>query len=206
MTEMMAIEKIRVLPGLNPVSRTDDARVRELMKDIAEDGRILKPLTLNQDEILVDGHRRRKAALLLHMTHVPVEHLDGDPHKLWRRLNGTTEPIRPNSWLWFYLDGGEPPSHQLARIRCLEDAIGRDGMEELARRGVSPAVYDMARYVSRYCEDESNDFLKAVVWWLVGHRQNFITRRAIADQVPAEVIILAVMNDKPLRNTWQVAA
>jgi ParB-like chromosome segregation protein Spo0J len=55
-----------------------DPEIHELVRSIKEHG-IQEPLLISTDGFIISGHRRRQAALLAELDHVPVRVQSGQP-------------------------------------------------------------------------------------------------------------------------------
>ena len=190
----------------NPVSRTNEKSLRDLLDDIKEHG-IQKPLDVTEDGLLLDGHRRLWCAEALKIKTVPVLVHKTDPASWYQRHNDRrlNKPLSPAEWLEVYIQGGEPPQLIKRKIQKLEEIVGLEQMEAFAGMGISPAIYDLGKHVARYCDKDEPQFIKSAIQWLVGLKQNFAVRAAMRDCAPPEVIVQAIDNDGRLEHTWWVA-
>lgn len=189
----------------NPDSRTEAAALRELEASILDVG-IIQPIRVTDDYQVIDGHRRWTIARRHKFESVPVivgnnsgfglDRLYGDANRATRKIGGA-------DWLQVYVNGGQPPERWAARCAELESIVGKTRVKELAHDRKALHVLSVAKYVARYCDDDSKAFLRALILWMLKHRMQLLAKRAVVHAVPQDVIIAAVKEDRPLR--WTMA-
>jgi hypothetical protein len=200
---MLAVGEIKVA-GFNPASRTEAGKLRDLKREIEADGKILEPLWVTPDGILVDGHRRLACAKALGYEQVPALIVEGDPLTLFRKKNGQQMHLTPVQWLDFYSRGGEPPKRMSRPIQEVQRLVGEDGLSALVQMRKSPNYINMVRSISEYCGDTSDEFMRQVFWWLLKRRQQFAVRRAMADEIPPDILTQAIQEDKTIGPRWEI--
>lgn len=202
--EYVSPEKLKPA-SYNPDSRTEDAALRGLEASILELG-IIQPIRVTDDYQIIDGHRRWTVARRHKFETVPVivgnnsgfglDRLYGDTNSATRKIGGA-------DWLQVYVNGGQPPDRWAAKCAELESIVGKARIRELARDRKALHVLAVAKYVARYCDDDSRTFLRALILWMLKHRMQLLAKRAVVHAVPQDVIIQAVKEDRPLR--WTMA-
>jgi hypothetical protein len=211
--ETWDISRIKVA-GFNPAARTTARALAALKAEIERDG-LRDPLKVSVGGVLIDGHRRRACLLALGEKSVPVIRRldvrddDESVRRAWVIENGYRLDMTPADWLDVYLHAGveSPDTKVMSGIRSLENLVGRDGLEVLAREHVSPRKWDSVSKVARYCDKaDDDDFKRAALWWILKHKLTYRVRNAIDDNVPPDVLEAAIKVDVPLvrRDDWRI--
>lgn len=194
------VENIRTA-AFNPPNRTDKRSIHELMESIKQFG-ILMPLMITHDCKLIDGHRRLACAKELGMTDVPCIIRTGDQVELFSAVNTTSRKLNRADDLTVYLAGGKLAARSKATVSALEKLIGKDGLEVVAERQMSPAtILTAARMLLNYIgiiPENAGPYSKAAIMWVIRQKQTFAVRLAITMGIPVETIIDCINNDKPL--------
>lgn len=200
MTEVRLVESL-TSSSYNPPERVLPEAINRLRDSIERRG-IIVPLVVTADGHVVDGHRRLACAKALGLANVPVIVVDDDA-SIYAEMNETTRRYTPAQWLLAYSRGAAVPERIRVKIEKLAEIVGRDGILDLAERRVSPAIYDLAMYAARYCEDTTPEFIRTVIAWLLGHRSSFAVRRAISDMASPLAIVKAIKEDRDLSIEWR---
>lgn len=205
--EMVSVDRIKAAP-FNPRDRVEERNLTDLKNSIQEFG-ILQPLITTGDYELADGHRRLACAKALGLTEVPVYSVRGHSvSRLWGGSNKGLRPVRARTWL-SAVDGGldiddvAPGEH--FRISELQRILQDDEFHILADSNRSPAIYSEARSIAKYLGESGDDFLRCVILWLNTHRMRYIVRRLREDNVPPEIVLEAINQNRPLERHWTLA-
>lgn len=200
----LSIEKIQPAP-FNPPSRTDKKSISRLKASIARIG-IVYPLVVTDDYKLVDGHRRLECAKELEMATVPVIVRAGDQSELFEEINSTGKQLKTADDLFVYMAGGKMSGRSKEPIETLEKMGGRDLLELLADKHMSPkSIVGALSFILLYINKNEpnfksgdNLFANKTATWIVNHKQHFRARAAIVNRISPNVIISCIENDEPL--------
>jgi hypothetical protein len=204
-TEEVALTELQPA-AFNPPQRTADEAITSLLESIRQHG-IKVPLAITENGIIIDGHRRYACAVKLGLSTVPVvRHQASTPEEitaLWWELCRSTRKLPPAEVLWFHTHGGKVDGVIGDHIARLEAIIGVEGLERMAEKRVSPGIYTEAAKVANYCgRKQDNDFKARLIWWLVEHKQRLAVRHVMELDGPAESIIDAINEDRPIKLTY----
>ncbi len=192
----------------NPPARVTPQALAELRNQIEAVGGILQPLILARGDILADGHRRLAVARELGYQRVPVRRLhEFEPDELWARLNAGTLSVSKKTWgqaVRYGLTTEVVPLSTKNQIAELIRLLGKRRYDDLIDNKRSPGILYWAVRLSRYCEDDSDKWIKSCLIWLDDHNQQLNVRIAMQQSCPPETIIRAVKENRPLQRYWGV--
>lgn len=191
----------------NPPSRTEKRALLKLKKSIESAGEVIVPLVVTKDNFVADGHRRLTIARDLGFEFVPVIRKDETVSELWSILN--MGMLVPNSSTWMQaayagLSLENIPDKERRMIEDLRRIVGEKVFESLAQARRSPWILNMAKIVANYCDDSSDRFIKKIIVWFEECQQQFAVRRAMAEGCPAEVLLSAINEQRPIRQYWGI--
>jgi len=136
--------------AFQPPTRTDEAAIAALLKEIAANGIQSSPhvIPVGDHFVLVDGHRRCACLRKLQITIVScvIHELDQRwIYPLWVALNSATRKTTSLEWMhvWFHRKGdeGHLPGPTIAQIKACERHFdGREGIAYLLDHRVSPRI------------------------------------------------------------------
>jgi len=192
-------EKLEYSP-LNPPERTDESSVKSLIASIRSIGLqypiLVSPLTSGKYSV-IDGNRRFKCLRDYLKWHtVPCIVSRGDPKKLFSGVSGTVKPLRAVDWLEVYVRGGDLPSSSTKNsIMHIERLLGKEGLDLLREHNASPAVYQTARRVHKYCEiPNDDDSMIYTLKWIVENTLSRQLSAAMSNQRSPDDILEARKN------------
>lgn len=190
----------------NPTNRLEGRRIKDLARSIQEVG-LVYPIAVNQDNEVIDGHRRIAAAKELGWDEVPIIIVSGDRQAIFSEVNATSQKMTAGDNLKIYLVDPlalRPPIRR--KHEEAEQFLGRTMMKALAKRGSSINLLRWAKEVANYCERTNDEkFIRRAVKWFYVHRQTRLLRSAIYGGAPASVIERAIKTGKPLTPKYVVA-
>jgi hypothetical protein len=196
------------LSGRNPEERTAERAIKELLDSIAARG-IIEPLVLTASYELIDGHRRLACARSLGITHVPAILVTEDnPGALFEELNRTKRTISGREWTQVYVRGGAVPRKIRGAIERIGRVAGPGAVTAIAEHGLAIGSIDSVMgQIAHYCacSPEDPQLMPRVIQWLVDGN-SAVARRAMAGNVPPQILLAAIERGAGLFMTWEVAA
>jgi hypothetical protein len=193
----------------NPPVRTKS--VSRLMKNIAENG-LLTPILVDNKYIIIDGHRRKKAAELLEMNEVPVIVHDGTSSRKYSKLfvatSQDTMMIGGSQWLWMYTQGRDIPEKHLFRIKKLEEYLGpefsRGMFMQLIKKNRSASTYQnvMGMY-RKYTNKRTKAHMKALAYYLLNVDSCFKLKNALVTFIPINLLTKCIEQKKKINVVWE---
>lgn len=162
--EFILLNKIKHTP-YNPPNRTRKENLIGLMNSLDTVGQ-LHPITVNTDNVVVDGNRRLAAARHLGWDDIECNIVNTDDGELlYASVNSCARNMSGNDRLCVWL---KCPSAVLgaanSKFGTMTNLIGIDLVKRIAADGYSARVFDTAKRIGRYCENED---LRPIVEWLL---------------------------------------
>lgn len=190
----------------NPPGRTQPEKVKDLALSMEAIG-LIYPVAITKDNEIIDGHRRLEAAKSLGWKEVDCVIVEGDSVSIYANINSVARKMGGNDLLGVYLKNplAVAPRHR-ERIAEMEKCIGTDLVRRIFNHGSSVRMYKAARQVANYCECQTDDFVKAVVEWLLKFPVVSDVTKAMALSEPPKVIVKAIRSMKPIKFKATVAA
>ncbi len=183
----------------NPKNRTDKKNLKALMASIIELG-LIYPIVVDPENVVIDGHRRLAVARELGWETIPAIILDRPPDRVYASVNVTSRKMGGNDALSVWLvRPGAVDARQASQFREMQEVLGRNLVEAVRDKGYSWRVYRTARQITRYCDDESNKTIQAVVRWLLEFALIGQVMKAIEAGEPAKLLMEAVKSRKPIK-------
>lgn len=189
----------------NPKSRTEKQKLRALIKSIEQIG-LIYPIAISQDGVIIDGHRRAAACRAMGWDEIPVIVVAGDAEEIYASVNGeATRRVTGAEQMRIWLKEPRALDERLRNLhRMAQQDIGRDMMKVIATSGGSVTMWRWAKEASSYVDDDTPEFRRRAVKWLLKHRGARLVRGMIALRMPGEIIYKAIMGDKPITTKYQV--
>lgn len=185
----------------NPPIRESAKNLKPLLS-MLKGRNTIPPIWLSRDGVLGDGHRRLACAKQMGFKTILAIRFDLTVEEVWA-MNFGTRPITPREIMIAYdLGYLNVPTKRLRPILNLQHVIGKDGIHELVVLGVSPGIYNEARRIVNYVQNDSSDFEKASIWWLARSKQRFMVRKAIDGGIDPEILEKAVFENKRIVQNW----
>jgi hypothetical protein len=187
----------------NPKTRVE--QIAPLLRSIKEFG-IIVPLIVDDENNLIDGHRRLASAKKLKLEKVPVVRIDNaiTKDKAFEIVNTNLKKISAKDMIYIYLNGGTVSNRVMNHIIKIEEVVGADGLKKLSNQNASYRIMDVAWRVRKYCQQGNNDtFLKRVIFWLADNSMTFPVRRAMEAKVSRDTIQKAIAVNRPLKVTYK---
>lgn len=205
--EMVHPDTLKFAP-FNPANRTTSKAVTGLKKKIEQAGEIIVPLIVTFDNYVADGHRRLTVAKELGLDSVPIVRRNLNLADLWGILNGGNMSVSKKTWMQAVREGMPiecVPEAERNLISDLMRVTGRKLFERIADEGRGPSIVGVARYVARYCKDDTDKFAKELIVWFMECGTLRDARVAIQTGCPPEVIVSAVKEGRSIRQTWALS-
>jgi hypothetical protein len=195
--EMIALDKLNPA-SWNPPVRTSAGSILELKKSIEEFG-MLYPIMVDQDYGIIDGHRRYACAKALGWKKVPGLVTEGDRKQLFREVNQTTRRLSTRDELFVYISGGIVSEKALSSIKALKHLVDKETLEYAADNRLSASsIVSVLGMLCRYVNDNSDDFRKKAVHWIIYQKQQFAVRVAIAGDMDKKLVVAAIDGNAPI--------
>ncbi len=193
------------LAKFNPKNRLEGPRLKQLARSIEEVG-LIYPVCVNQDNELIDGHRRVAAAKSLGWDEIPVILVNGDRQMIYAEVNHTSQRMSANDHLMIYLSDPSALRPQLRRRHDEAEALlGRKVLTIIAHRGGSINLVRWAKEMASYCDRAGDEkFIIRAVRWVSYHRMARLVRSAMAGGASPRIIERCIMRNKPLTPTYRV--
>ena len=193
---------------LNPIIRTDETHhaFKTLVNNIRKNG-LLTPITVANDNMIIDGNRRVRALKILKVKKVPVimhnstSHLTFDD--LFVACNEDTMKINACQELERYLNGAKVKNTTYAAIKKVEEVGGRKALRQIVNVNKSPITYSIAlSQVRSYTGRNDRTFLRQALTWMLHTGSAYRLKAAINEFIPVPRIISAIENQTPLVQKW----
>ncbi len=193
----------------NPSRRTDSKSLplKRLQESIESVGLIYPVLVAKQTDSdkfrLVDGHRRKAACTSLGWTAIPAIVRNEDPDLTYGQVNGTSMRLNTNDELHVFLDNPNAlAQHVRAKYENLERKVGRQFLERLRQKNLSPVLVDRANRLCGYLGDQRPEMVKKTAEWMLATGMNFRVRTIMELGTPPAKILKAIRSNKPLTMTY----
>jgi hypothetical protein len=188
----------------NPPSRTKDEAISGLVRSIGDIG-LLYPILVTNDGTIIDGHRRVAAHKELSMETIPAIIGVGDPNKLYASVNVTSRKMGGNEALQVFLKEPEAITSLLrARFNKMIEVLGEPRVRKMARQGYSIRIYNRARQVAIYC-DQDEVMIPTIFDWLITTQTHTALSAALVNDVSPGTIMKAVRSNRKLKLTSVVS-
>ena len=180
--KMMAVSDLKP-NGFNPRSRTwrKTKKYRDLLASIREH-RVLAPLLIAPDGLVIDGHRRLACAIDLGLPDVPCVIVSVNAQLAWTQAVFTQQGMNGAQVIEATARGLSieylPPA-LAGRVTELQEITDTDFYQQMASMGISVSVLVSLKRVCKYTGDSSIEWRKRVLQWLVKNKMQFDIRKAI---------------------------
>ena len=223
---MVAISDLINNPG-EPPNRIDwdnpksKGQLTTLMNLIAEYS-LIKPITITEDYVIIDGHRRTTCCKKLGYTEIPAYIApvvkDSDPtFDPFVMTNAARKNLDGHQYLWRYMNGFSIPALHLSRIESLERWVGTRSkylFKRILSQGSSPATYAYAMGIYRKQLKKAPKFKKKLqkghmndmIEWMfnVGKPSNI--KYAVLNMMPIETLVDCIDNRKEISTEFTSGA
>lgn len=189
----------------NPANRISPQAIRDL-KDSLDAIGLLHPVSITKDKQIIEGHRRVAAAKALGWKEIECNIIDGDPATVYASVNVTSRKMGGNDALGVWLKNPMALCHkQRVPMERMKERLGIGLVEKIYNQGLSIRVYHTALRISRYCDERTDETLKAIVSWLLEFAVIGQVMKAMeAGESPA-LILKAVRSQKPIKFKLAIA-
>lgn len=195
---LMKVERLK-FASHNPANRTKPDAVRVLADSMDKIG-LIHPVTVTGDLRIIDGHRRVAAAKTLGWKEIECTVVEGDPDEIYASINVTPRKMSGNDALGVWLANPKAvTSTQGQEFRRMQDVIGRGLMTRIYDQGLSKRVYQTARRIARYCDNDTPETAQAIVGWLLEFAVIGQVMKAMEAGESPRLILDAVRRKKPIR-------
>lgn len=196
---IVPLAELRPAP-YNPKSRTEKSRLSHLVASMREIG-LLYPIMVSRSMDVIDGHRRLAAAKIIGWEEIEVNVIDADPALIYRSVNnGSARRMNANDTMRIWLKSKDAVSKRMAdKLQDMEDMLGNEMVCEVAERGHSHFIYELAKGLARYCGIiPSPSGLTKIIRWVMNKSGPFIAHTAMKQGQPPDVIAEAIRRNKPV--------
>lgn len=189
----------------NPPNRTSADRTKEL-EDSMELVGMLHPITITPDKSVIDGHRRLAVAKRLKWKEVECNIIDNVPEEVYASVNTTPRRMSGNDALGVWLKCPNAVTHRASKaFSKMTEVIGRVLVKKIYDSGCSMRVYKTALSIARYCDDSTDETIRAITTWLLDFATIGQVMKALEAGVDAKKLMKAVANKKPITLRLDVA-
>lgn len=193
---LLPLDKIKTA-AWNPPSRTEENRLRKLLASIDDVG-LLYPLLVDEDNNLIDGHRRLACARKLGWKAIPVIKVSSEFEHVYGSIQSAAERINGNDLLGIYLRNKNALlSDQRRRPERIEEICGRKSVEMLYKAGLTYGTFDIALRVFKYLQDDEMEIAQ-ILAWTVKHGLGGTLRHLLDAGVKASTLKNAILQDRKL--------
>lgn len=198
----MNVKKVKIVDLVNADHNPKERSVKNLtglMKSLEKIG-LQYPVLVTKDNVIIDGHRRVAAAKELGWEEIPVlVSATADVNTVYADVNATARKISSVQNLRIYLKNPDAVTAVIReRFDEMENVCGRKLLISLAKQGASLDYYKAAKAVRKYVGSDDEDFLLAVLTWLVEHRNIINVRAYIKMMRPARTLLNAIKKGRDL--------
>lgn len=192
----VSIGKIKHTPH-NPPSRVTEQNLKKLIQSLDSIG-LLHPITIDTNNIIIDGNRRFAAAKILKWKKIECNIRDADDSDLmYASVNSCSRNMSNAELLTVWLRN---PKAVLASANKLflkmQDDIGRPMMVRIQKEGYGPRLYRVAKEVAKYC---STDNIVEIVEWMLDVGGCEKLRTAVKIGESPRTILEAITKKKPVK-------
>ena len=210
--KLRTIEVSKINPSIfNPPSRTvGNSSLDGLRKDIQDRG-LIEPITIDKNNVIINGHRRFRCVLDLDWKKVKVIQHDIEQKASDAFFLATNEhTLRMNGaqYLWRYMNKASIPAKYLNMyIKPLEEWLGKKGAWGLFRilidRNTSPAsMHTVMKWYRDYTGQETKIQMKKLAYYLLNVETFMKTKHAMYNFIPKKHLIDCVENRKKLKASY----
>ena len=193
-----------------PIRTTSSSSIAGLREDIKQRG-LIEPLTIDKNNVLINGHRRFRCVVELNWKKVNViQHnieqtvtdeyfLSTNEHTL--RMNGA-------QYLWRYMNKAIIPEQYLNKyIKPLEQWLGKKAawgiFRELIKRNLSPAsIHTVMKLYRDYTAQSTQVQMKKFAYYMLNVESIMKTKHAMYNFIPKKLLIKCVENRKKLETVY----
>jgi ParB-like chromosome segregation protein Spo0J len=190
----------------NPKRRIEDAAVSALADSMSKYG-LLYPILIDENNTIIDGHRRAAAAKMLGWETIQAIVATGDRDAIYASVNSTGKRMSGNDALGVWMvSPAAVTSLQAIRFKAMEDVIGRELVKKMHESGMSLKLYNLARQISNYC-DGGDELVVASIKWLLEIPVAGRVQKAMAhNEISIKTLIKAIETKKPIKMQATIAA
>lgn len=142
--------------------------LNQLKNSIVKVGLQYPPLVISKPDgkyQIIDGHRRIAVMRDLGWDLIPVIVTEGDSKELFAAVSGNVAKMKSFEWVSVHLAGGAVPSGPIkVCITKLEQNMGKEFLERLAKKKSSPGIWNVANRVVRYIELDESERRSVLLW------------------------------------------
>lgn len=184
----------------NPPGRVAKDHIRDLVGSIGDVG-LLHPILVTEENVIIDGHRRAAAYKELGYETIPAIVGRGDPNHLYASVNAASRKMGGNEALMVWLKQPEAVVPLLrARFDAMRQILGDDRVRSLAKHGYSIRMYNRARQICMYCDQDISK-VPTIFDWLMRFPGVSTVLTAMEQGVSGDVLMRAVRQGRHLKLT-----
>lgn len=203
--ELVSIASIKKAP-FNPTNRTEPRKLARLRASIERIG-LVYPIALNNQNQLIDGHRRLAAAEGLGWTEIPAVRVSGNRAEIYGEVNDNSRRLTGKDLLSIFFQN--PDAVGPASRRAIELAIervGRAKVRQIHRAGGTVAYVRWAEEVASFCgKSDSKRFVGQAITWILKHRQARLVKAVMtAGSLTAEQLTTLIRHNRSIRTKLEV--
>ena len=192
------IDELKFAP-FNPPNRTETKSLGELMGSLKRVGQ-LYPILVTKNNDVIDGHRRIACMKSLGNKTIKCIIINGDRGELFTEVNQTSKKMTLSDDLFVYLTSGTTTKRSKRYMEELSTMVGRDGLEYLADRNISPrGIYNAYREVNDYLKEDYKISSKQIIYWLVDYHLTYTARTAMYNNISKQIMVDCIKSNQDLR-------
>lgn len=143
---------------------------------------------------IIDGHRRIAVMRDLGWELIPVIVTEGNSDELFAAVSGNVAKMKSFEWASVHLAGGAVPSGPIkVCITKLEQTMGKEFLERLAKKKTSPGIWNVSNRVLKYLHLDEDE-RKNVLLWLADIGTQAVAAYMTGGSQPKE--LLRAFNEK----------
>ena len=195
----------------NPPVRTNSgAGIAGLREDIKQRG-LIEPLTIDKNNVLINGHRRFRCIVELNWKKVSVIQHDVEQTVTDEYFNATNEHtlmMNGAQYLWRYMNKAVIPVKYLNKyIKPLEKWLGKKAawgiFRELIKRNLSPAgIHTVMKLYREYTGLSTQTQMKKLVYYMLFVESIMKTKHAMYNFIPKKQLIKCIEDRKQLQPVY----
>ena len=193
-----------------PIRTTSSSSISGLREDIKQRG-LIEPLTIDKNNVLINGHRRLRCIVELNWKKVNViqhniEQTTTDEY--FNATNEYTQRMNGAQYLWRYMNKAVVPITYLNKyIKPLEQWLGKKAawgiFRELIKRNSSPAsIHTVMSLYRDYTGLNTQTQMKKLVYYMLFVESIMKTKHAMYNFIPKKQLIKCVENRKQLKPVY----
>lgn len=186
----------------NPENRVVGQHIRELADSMSRIG-LIYPIVVDEENVLIDGHRRVAAAMLLGWETIKaVVFPSSDRDQIYANVNATARRMVGKDALGVWLANSSAVSKKQSKVfEAMQESIGLALVKRVFKEGLSARVWNTACRISRYAGHQD---IASITTWLLDHAIIGQVMKALEAKEDPRVFLSAIQKNRPIRFKLQV--